>query len=93
MKKNFFEKLFSPKFDDFITPSLASGMYILLMVTTALGVAVGLFTVIRSFFTGLDLTGLVTLPAGLIFLVVIRSLLETSVALIKIAENTQKSVD
>ena len=90
MEKNFFQKLFSPRFDVFITPSIASGVYIVLMGFTALVVFVGLLTVVFSFFTGLDLTGLVAVPAGLIFLVVFRSLLETSVALIKIAENTKK---
>lgn len=86
MEKNFFQKLINVDFEDFVTPSVATAVYAITVVLTGFGVVVA---VLAGLSNG-DASALLYPLAGFLIILFVRILLETSVALIKIAENTKK---
>lgn len=86
MQKNFFQKLINVDFEDFVTPSVATAVYAITVVLTGVG---ALITLLAGLLSG-DATALLAPIAGFLIILFVRILLETSVALIKIAENTKK---
>jgi len=89
--KGFFGSLFDLRFKNFITPKLISVLYILMLIGNAAGalfVIIGAFS--ESFGYGL-LRFIIGIVGFVILMILARVLLEVTIVLFKIEENTRKS--
>jgi hypothetical protein len=93
----FFRTLFSGKFDKFVTVKVAGFFYRVVLLLLAIAYGVALPASFISMTSGNEFAGpaflgiLSSLPIAFLLLLLIRIGFETSVALIKIAENTSNN--
>jgi hypothetical protein len=83
--RKFFRGLFDTSFDFFISPSIAGFLYGIAVIASFATMALATVT---AFITE-TFNLLLLVPGAFLALIVIRATFETSIALIKIAENTK----
>ena len=83
--RKFFRGLFDTSFDFFISPSIAGFLYGIAVIASFATMALATAT---AFITE-TFNLLLLVPGAFLALIVIRATFETSIALIKIAENTK----
>lgn len=83
--KKFFRGLFDTSFDYFISPTIAGFVYGIAAILSFAIMAVAPVVALTTGYFNL----LLLVPGAFLTLILIRAALETSVALIKIAENTR----
>jgi hypothetical protein len=85
--------LFNLSFDEFITPTIVSVLYALNIVAAAL-VALGVFTRLATGEAGAAVVGLILAPiVFFLWILLARVLLETTIVLFRIAENTKPGTE
>lgn len=91
---NFFKDLFDLSFQRFITPTVVSVVYLLSMIGIAIWMLVMIIAPFMMRSPGAGVLTLIIAPiGGLLALAFIRMVLESAVALIRVAENTKDIKD